>query len=183
MRALLSSRCLPRQGIQLTSSSTTVFVLPTRLFFEFVVFRWFSPIVQHVGRPLVAHFFIKLVHFNVTRSVPAQIRILVNSTRSYALAHATPTFLKAGKGWARKVEVNGTKGWWIGDSKNDKSKDDVVVYFIHGGAFLCGSSRACASLFCPPRLTSLVAFAASTRAPTRTSSSSLSSRRSRTSTD
>ncbi|TNY17186.1 Alpha/Beta hydrolase protein [Rhodotorula diobovata] len=115
------------------------FVLPTRLFFEFVVFRWFSPIVQHVGRPLVAHFFIKLVHFNVTRSVPAQIRILVNSTRSYALAHATPTFLKAGKGWARKVEVNGTKGWWIGDSKNDKSKDDVVVYFIHGGAFLFDS--------------------------------------------
>ncbi|GAA5850008.1 hypothetical protein JCM9279_004881 [Rhodotorula babjevae] len=115
------------------------FILPTRLFFEFIAFRWFSPVVHHVGRPLLAHFFIKLVQFNVTRGVPAQIRILVNSTRSYALAHATPTFLKAGKGWAKKVQVCGTEGWWIGDPQHDKSKADVVVYFIHGGAFLFDS--------------------------------------------
>ncbi|GAA5933093.1 hypothetical protein JCM3775_005311 [Rhodotorula graminis] len=115
------------------------FILPARLFIEFIAFRWFSPVVHHVGRPLFAHFLIKLTQFNVTRGVPAQIRILVNSTRSYALAHATPTFLKAGKGWARKVQVNGTAGWWIGDPQHDQAKADVVVYFIHGGAFLFDS--------------------------------------------
>ncbi|BGP41532.1 hypothetical protein JCM10449v2_005522 [Rhodotorula kratochvilovae] len=123
------------------------FVLPARLFIEFVVFRWFSPIVKHVGRPLSAHFFIKLVQFNVTRGVPAQIRILLNSTRSYALAHAKPAFLKAGRGWAKKVEVNGTKGWWIGNPDNEKSENDVVVYFIHGGAFLFDSGANCHEFF------------------------------------
>ncbi|GAA5909366.1 hypothetical protein JCM8208_005718 [Rhodotorula glutinis] len=115
------------------------FVLPVRLFIEFIAFRWFSPVVHHVGRPLAAHFLIKVAQFNVTRGVPAQIRILVNGTRSYAIAHATPAFLKAGKGWARKVEVNGTAGWWISNPQHDQAKADVVVYFIHGGAFLFDS--------------------------------------------
>ncbi|GAA5820975.1 hypothetical protein JCM3770_006155 [Rhodotorula araucariae] len=123
------------------------FVLPARLFVEFVVCRWFSPIVKHVGRPLLAHFFVKLVQFNVTRGVPAQIRILLNSTRSYALAHAKPAFLKAGRGWANKVKVNGTHGWWIGNPSSDKSEDDVVVYFIHGGAFLFDSGSNCHEFF------------------------------------
>ncbi|GAA5998523.1 uncharacterized protein JCM10292_002756 [Rhodotorula paludigena] len=122
------------------------FVIPARLFLEYVVCRWFSPVVA-IGRPLVAHFVVRLGQVYACGTVPAVTRIVMGSNTSYTLTHTGPAFVKAGRGWATKVKANGTEGWWIAPPKTDRAKDDVVLYFVHGGGFLFDSGANCHEFF------------------------------------
>lgn len=110
-----------------------VFLIPLQCFLEYFVLRLFSPVVQDVGRPIYTHYLIKLVQAVYRRSTPAQLRVLADRVRSYALVHSAPKY----RGWVKKVEVNGTSGRWLAAPETDRKKDDVVVYFIHGGGFMC----------------------------------------------
>ncbi|GEM08665.1 arylacetamide deacetylase-like 2 [Rhodotorula toruloides] len=112
-----------------------VFLVPWQCFLEYFVLRLFSPVVQEVGRPIYTHYLIKLVQAVYRRSTPAQLRILADRVRSYALVHSAPKF----RGWVKKVEVNGTSGRWLAAPGTDRKKDDVVVYYIHGGGFIFDS--------------------------------------------
>lgn len=67
---------------------------------------------------------------------------MFNRTRAYETAFDGPAF-KGFKEWVSYVEVNGTAGRWIGPPGRDRSEDDVVLYFIHGGGFVFEYVSSC----------------------------------------
>ncbi|KWU40982.1 alpha/beta-hydrolase, partial [Rhodotorula sp. JG-1b] len=111
------------------------FVLPLKLFLGYFVFRPFNPLVKDIGRPLLADALVRQIATCYDRWTPAQIRLLLDRKRSYALTHAASEF----KGWVKHVKVNGTAGRWLAPPKTDRKDDDVVIYFVHGGGFIFDS--------------------------------------------
>ena len=107
-------------------------MLPLKLFLGYFVFRPFNPLVKDIGRPLLADALVRQIATCYDRWTPAQIRILLDRKRSYALTHAASEF----KGWIQHVKVNGTAGRWLAPPKTDRKDDDVVIYFVHGGGFM-----------------------------------------------
>lgn len=114
------------------SPSPTVFVLPLKLFFEYIVFRPINPLVKDIGRPLLAHAIVRQIATCYDRWTPAQIRLLLDRKNSYTLKHSGSEF----KGWVTRVEVNGTAGRWLAPPGSQRKDDDVVIYFVHGGGFM-----------------------------------------------
>lgn len=107
-------------------------MLPLKLFLGYFVFRPFNPLVKDIGRPLLADALVRQIATCYDRWTPAQIRLLLDRKRSYALTHAAPEF----KGWVKHVKVNGTAGRWLSPPKTDRKDDGVVIYFVHGGGFM-----------------------------------------------
>ncbi|GAA5973979.1 hypothetical protein JCM8115_006760 [Rhodotorula mucilaginosa] len=119
------------------------FVLPLKLFLGYFVFRPFNPLVKDIGRPLLADALVRQIATCYDRWTPAQIRLLLDRKRSYALTHAASEF----KGWIQHVKVNGTAGRWLAPPKTDRKDDDVVIYFVHGGGFIFDSGTNAQAFF------------------------------------
>jgi len=113
-----------------------VIVLPIRVILAHTVLRWRSRSVRVLGRPALADFVVKLAQFILSRLHVAQSRIIFNRDRSYNLVHGGPYF-KGARDWVTRVEVNGTAGRWIALPGTRRAEDQVVLYFIHGGGFVC----------------------------------------------
>ncbi|GAA5993923.1 hypothetical protein JCM10908_002717, partial [Rhodotorula pacifica] len=111
------------------------FVLPLKLFLNYVLLRPFSPLVKDIGRPPLAHAIVSQVATCYDRWTPAQIRLLLDRKNSYKLKHSGAEF----KGWVQHIEVNGTAGRWLAPPGTQRKDDDVVIYFVHGGGFVFDS--------------------------------------------
>lgn len=97
-----------------------------------VINRFRSSIVNVVGRPLYADIPIRITRFLFARATPAQLRVIFNGTAAYKTAYAGPDF-KGFEKWVSYVKVNGTAGRWIAPPSGDRAKDDLVMFFVHGG--------------------------------------------------
>lgn len=107
-----------------------------RILLAHTVLRWRSRSVRVLGRPALADFVTKLAQFILSRLPVSQSRIVFNRDRSYKLVHSGPYF-KGARDWVTHVEVNGTAGRWIALPGTRRAEDQVVLYFIHGGGFVC----------------------------------------------
>ncbi|GAA5981329.1 hypothetical protein JCM11641_005286 [Rhodosporidiobolus odoratus] len=116
-----------------TLSWQLFFFLPLRVILERGLLCLIHPIQRTLGRPLLADVLAKFTQWIFSRCSIPQVRFFCNNTNSYALTHAGPAF-KGKRDWVKKVEVNGTAGWWIAEPGTDRTEDDVVVYHLHGGA-------------------------------------------------
>ena len=108
-----------------------VVTLPITIAWQHLIARWRSPIVQYVGRPFYADFVVKLSQFILSRCTAAQARMLFNRDKSYSTAYSAPPF-RGYRDWVTYVDVNGTTGRWIAPPHTDRSKDEVVLYYVHG---------------------------------------------------
>ncbi|GAA6032093.1 hypothetical protein JCM8097_007069 [Rhodosporidiobolus ruineniae] len=113
-------------------------VLPTKIFFSHVLFRWRSKLVQRIGRPAVTSYMAQLVQFLLDQFHAAQVRIILDRKNSYKIKHQGRPY-KGYSHWVSYVEANGTAGRWIAKPGTERKKDDVVLYFVHGGGFLVDS--------------------------------------------
>ncbi|GAA6063360.1 hypothetical protein JCM10212_004406 [Sporobolomyces blumeae] len=109
---------------------------PLRTLWHRVLYRKFSANVQLLGRTGLADFVTNLAQYILSHCDAAQARILFDRVKSYERIWSQSPYLKNDKAWLSRVEVNGTAGRWIARPGTDRSKDDVVVYFIHGGGFV-----------------------------------------------
>ncbi|GAA5958360.1 hypothetical protein JCM3765_004806 [Sporobolomyces pararoseus] len=110
---------------------------PLRLIWHHILFRWRSPHVQEIGRTPLNNLITNLAQFILSRCDAAQTRILFDRRRSYERVWANSPYVKKYRDWVSPViKVNGTAGRWISKPGTDRSKDDVVIYFIHGGGFV-----------------------------------------------
>lgn len=121
-----------------------VFTLPLTLLWHHLIARFRSPVVQVVGRPFYSDYIVKLSQYILSRCTVAQARMLFNRDKSYNTALAAPQF-RGYRDWVTYVDVNGTTGRWIAPPHTDRSKDEVVLYFIHG-EFVRSTATASAML-------------------------------------
>lgn len=126
---------------------STVITLPLTILWHHVFARFSSPVVQVVGRPFYSDFIVKLSQYILSRCTAAQARMLFNRDKSYNTAYATPHF-RGYRDWVISVDVNGTTGRWIAPPHTDRSKDEVVLYYVHGSsAFASAMTEADLSPF------------------------------------
>ncbi|GAA6009695.1 hypothetical protein JCM11491_001062 [Sporobolomyces phaffii] len=109
---------------------------PLRLIWHHILFRGFSSHVQEVGRTPLANFVTNLAQFILSRCDAAQTRILFDRVKSYERVWSTSPYIKKDREWLSYLRVNGTAGRWIAKPGTDRTKDEVVIFFIHGGGFV-----------------------------------------------
>ncbi|GAA5902011.1 hypothetical protein JCM5296_007554 [Sporobolomyces johnsonii] len=103
--------------------------LPFHILLHYVFLRPWSPLVQLLGRPA-----------SVEVGVQA-VRLIFGKVY---LAPSRPVFAKREKDdWVELVEVNGTKGTWLAPPRTERKDDDLVLYFLHGGAFTFDTRGGC----------------------------------------
>lgn len=115
-----------------------LFSIPVSILWHHVINRFRSSIVNVVGRPLYADIPIRITRFLFARATPAQLRVIFNGTAAYKTAYAGPDF-KGFEKWVSYVKVNGTAGRWIAPPSGDRAKDDLVMFFVHGGGMIMDS--------------------------------------------
>jgi hypothetical protein len=125
---------------RLTSCSHAVITLPISLIYNHLIARWTSPIVQLVGRPVLADGVIKTSQYILSRCTAPQARLLFNRTRAYDQVHASRPF-KGYRDWVSYVDVKGTTGRWIAPPGTKRSEDEVCLYFVHGESRSSGARR------------------------------------------
>ncbi|ORY70606.1 Alpha/Beta hydrolase protein [Leucosporidium creatinivorum] len=104
--------------------------LPISLLWNHLFARWTSPIVQLVGRPVLAD----------GSLYRPQARLLFNRTRAYDLVHASRPFARY-RDWVSYVDVKGTTGRWIAPPGTKRSEDEVCLYFVHGDLDTAGKAQ------------------------------------------
>ncbi|GAA5971405.1 hypothetical protein JCM21900_006793 [Sporobolomyces salmonicolor] len=103
--------------------------LPFHILRQYIFLRPPSPLVQLLGRPA-----------SVEVGVQA-VRLLFGKVY---LAPSRPVFAKREKDdWVQLVEMNGIKGTSLAPPKTERNKDDLVLYFLHGGAFMFDTRGGC----------------------------------------
>ncbi|GAA5930427.1 uncharacterized protein JCM15063_004801 [Sporobolomyces koalae] len=113
-----------------------LFIGPLRLLWHHVLFRSFSSHVQEIGRTPLANFVTNLAQYILSRADAPQTRILFDRVKSYDRIWSQSPYIKKDRAWLSYVRCNGTAGRWIAKPGTDRSKDEVVIYFIHGGGFV-----------------------------------------------
>ncbi|KAL8286954.1 hypothetical protein RQP46_003960 [Phenoliferia psychrophenolica] len=108
--------------------------IPIHLLSHYVLNRK-SPLVQSIGRPFYADIPVQLTRYLFARGTPAQARILCDRFRAYKLVHMMPEFRGFEK-WLSFTEFNGIAGRWTAPPGTKRPDDDVVLYYVHGGAFV-----------------------------------------------
>lgn len=121
--------------------------------------------MQVVGRRWYAHGLLAFTRFYMRVSTG---RLLFNGD-GYAMIHASP-FFGGKRDWVSKVstvaghdvgvregkltrlhwvqvDVKGTRGHWIAPPNTVRAEDDIVLYFLHGGAFILDTGGSCQIYF------------------------------------
>ncbi|GAA5823997.1 hypothetical protein JCM10212_005312, partial [Sporobolomyces blumeae] len=97
--------------------------LPFHLVSHYVLRRSSSPLVQTVGRHPLAQ---------------VASRVIRSSFGNTYLAASRGIFaMQLGwrDEWIRRVDVDGLKGVWVSPPRSERKDDELVLYWIHGGAF------------------------------------------------
>ncbi|KDE05365.1 hypothetical protein MVLG_04277 [Microbotryum lychnidis-dioicae p1A1 Lamole] len=111
--------------------------LPLGLLKDYILLRFLAPVPRDIGRPVRAELVLRLAKYLLTRSTPAQAR-MVFGERDYQDAYNSNTF-KGYQDWLQNVSDCGVAGRWIAPPGTNRAGDDVVLFYLHGGAYVIDS--------------------------------------------
>ncbi|GAA6028713.1 hypothetical protein JCM8097_007358 [Rhodosporidiobolus ruineniae] len=116
------------------SVTALLFRLPFHLLWHYIFYRLWSPYVQDLGRSWVTE-----AVAQVTRL--AIMRLSLTSSRYFYTLSAT----KPNEWLGETLSIAGTRGKWIAPpgTEGKRAEDDLVMLFIHGGAFVLDMSPSC----------------------------------------
>ncbi|GAA5855193.1 hypothetical protein JCM9279_007586 [Rhodotorula babjevae] len=122
----------------LLSTTALLLRLPFHLIYHFVLFRSTSPIVQELGRSPLAETAAVLVRHIFLHLGVAPGRAL------FSLGMGLPS------SWVTRADAGGVKAYWVAPPSSggsSKKSDDLVLYWIHGGAFTHDTAATCEPAF------------------------------------